>query len=521
MRTVWVSFDTIGRDCLIAAAESGREVVGVVTLPAPVDPNRSGQCSFDDVAAGLGAEVVETTDVNSEATLDAVRRLDPELIFVVGWSQLVRDPFIALAREGIFGLHPTLLPRHRGRAPIPWAILSGLARTGVTLFEIVDATADSGSIVGQVAVEIAPDETASTLFDRLATAHVELVREYVPQLVAGTAPRIPQDPKRASHWQNEVPGRRDHRLGDARAVSLRLGAGADEAVSRRVHVPRRREGRRLARTTRGARRGRAGRDDRRRRRRGTGRRLWRGRARPRGDRDRGCSARSGSEARMTRVLVFAAHPDDEVLGMGGTIAVHAAARADAVRIVCVTDGSSTQYPGDAAKRAQKEGEARRAAHELGVDDYVHLDLPDMRLDTLAHVEVNRVVEEQISDFAPEVVYTPQPDVNLDHRALFDSVAVATRPVPGQRVRRLLTYAPTSSIEWTPAPVNWFVPNWFVDITATLERKLAAFAYYETEMRPYPHPRSERAIRAAAEFHGASCGCEYAEPFVLVRALEPI
>ena len=81
---------------------------------------------------------------------------------------------------------------------------------------------------------------------------------------------------------------------------------------------------------------------------------------------------------MSRVLVIAAHPDDEVLGMGGTIALHATVRQDAVRIVCVTDGSSTQYPGDAEKRAQKEEEARAAAAELGVTDYVHLDLPDMR-----------------------------------------------------------------------------------------------------------------------------------------------
>jgi len=224
-------------------------------------------------------------------------------------------------------------------------------------------------------------------------------------------------------------------------------------------------------------------------------------------------------AASVRVLVFAAHPDDEVLGMGGTIAVHAVDRGDMVRIACVTDGSSTQYPGDAAKRAQKEGEATRAAAELGVTDYVHLDLPDMRLDTLAHVEVNRVVEEQVRAFEPTVVYTPHPDVNYDHRALFDSVVVATRPVPTQSVRRLLTYAPTSSTEWTPAPVNWFVPNWYEDVTGMLERKLTAFAQYETEQRPYPHPRSERAIRAAAEFHGASCGCEHAEPFVLVRSLE--
>src|SRR5206468_11110387 len=124
---------------------------------------------------------------------------------VVGWSQLVRQPFIAGAREGVFGMHPTLLPRHRGRAPIPWAILSGLARTGVTLFEIVDETADSGSIVGQAVVEIGPEETAATLFDRLAAAHVDLVLEYVPQLVARTAPRTPQDARRASAWPRRTP----------------------------------------------------------------------------------------------------------------------------------------------------------------------------------------------------------------------------------------------------------------------------------------------------------------------------
>jgi LmbE family N-acetylglucosaminyl deacetylase len=153
-----------------------------------------------------------------------------------------------------------------------------------------------------------------------------------------------------------------------------------------------------------------------------------------------------------------------------------------------------------------------------VTDYVHLDLPDMRLDTLAHVEVNGVVEEHVRDHRAEVVYCVQPDVNLDHRVLFDSVSVATRPAPGQSVRRVLTYAPTSSTEWTPAAANWFVPNWFVDVTTTLEQKLEAFAAYATERRDWPHPRSERALRAHAAYFGATVGCEAAEPFVLVRGL---
>jgi methionyl-tRNA formyltransferase len=200
-----VSFDTIGRDCLEAGAGVGAEIVGIVTLPGPIDPNRSGQCSFDEVAERLGAVLHETHDINADGTIEAVRELEPQLVFVVGWSQLVREPFIALASEGVYGMHPSLLPRHRGRAPIPWAILTGLARTGVTLFEIADGTADSGSIVGQVTLEIAPDETATTLFARVAAAHVELTRELVPQLLARSAPRIPQDPSRASSWPKRTP----------------------------------------------------------------------------------------------------------------------------------------------------------------------------------------------------------------------------------------------------------------------------------------------------------------------------
>jgi methionyl-tRNA formyltransferase len=205
MRTVWVSFDTIGRDCLEAAVDSGAEIVGVVTLPGPIDPNRSGQCAFDDVAARLDAALVETRDVNAPETLNVIRKLEPELVLVVGWSQLVHDAFISLASEGVFGMHPTLLPRHRGRAPIPWAILAGLARTGVTLFEIVDETPDSGGIVGQVTLDIGPEETATSLFARIAEAHVELTREYVPRLIARDAPRIPQDATRASSWPRRTP----------------------------------------------------------------------------------------------------------------------------------------------------------------------------------------------------------------------------------------------------------------------------------------------------------------------------
>ena len=205
MRVVWVSFDVMGRDCLEAAAEAGAEIVAVVTVPGPIDPSRSGQCSFDEVAARHGAALIQTADANAPEAVAAVREARPEMIFVVGWSQLVRQDFIETASRGVYGMHPTLLPRHRGRAPIPWTILAGLARTGVTLFEITDPTADSGPIVAQVEVPVAPDETATTLYDKLSRAHVELVREAVPLLAAGTAERIPQDERRASTWPKRTP----------------------------------------------------------------------------------------------------------------------------------------------------------------------------------------------------------------------------------------------------------------------------------------------------------------------------
>lgn len=205
-RVAWVSFDEIGRDCMRAAAEAGARVVAAVTLPKAADPKPSGWCEFDGVAAELGAEVIETTNVNAPETVERIRAAAPDMIFVVGWSQLVREDFIALAARGVFGMHPTLLPKHRGRAPLPWAILSGLATTGVTLFEIVDPSADSGGIVGRVEVPIDPDETATTLFEKVSDAHIELVRSLMPALLDGTAPREAQDAKRASEWPKRRPG---------------------------------------------------------------------------------------------------------------------------------------------------------------------------------------------------------------------------------------------------------------------------------------------------------------------------
>lgn len=219
-----------------------------------------------------------------------------------------------------------------------------------------------------------------------------------------------------------------------------------------------------------------------------------------------------------RVLVVAAHPDDEILGMGGTIARHALHEDAEVTVLWVSEGSTTQYPGDQEIQLRKFKEAEAAARRLGVRNFVQGDLLDMRLDTMPHIEVNRVIEDVVEEFGPDTVYTVHPDVNSDHRAVFQSAMVATRPGAGRSIRRVLTFATTSGIEWTPPFQQTFTPNWFSDITATVEDKVEAFAEYTTETRPWPHPRSSRAIRATAQHWGSWVGREAAEPFTLVREI---
>lgn len=217
------------------------------------------------------------------------------------------------------------------------------------------------------------------------------------------------------------------------------------------------------------------------------------------------------------VLVVAAHPDDEVLGMAGTLARHAGA-GDDVTVLWVTDGSSAQYPGRPDLARQKDEESEAALAVLGVRRWIRAGLPDMRLDTVAHVEVNQVVEAAVERLRPQVVYCVHPDVNRDHREAFAATAVATRPRPGSPVRAVLTYATASAAEWTPPSEATFAPTWYVDISAELELKLNAMACYRTELRPWPHPRSPEAITAAARACGAAVGVEAAEPFCLVRRI---
>ena len=223
---------------------------------------------------------------------------------------------------------------------------------------------------------------------------------------------------------------------------------------------------------------------------------------------------------MKKVLVLAAHPDDEVLGMGGTIA-KLTSEGNEVVLAIVTDGSSSQYRMNADLNEiinRKKLETESAAHILGIKEIIYCGLPDMRLDTVAHIEVNAAIERVIDTVQPDVVYTHfYGDVNKDHTCVYESTLVAVRPVPGQKVREVYCYSVPSSTEWSPLMASTaFLANVYVDIEQYAQRKYEALAAYHTELREYPHPRSVETVKKLDEAIGLTVGLKKAESFVLIR-----
>lgn len=223
-----------------------------------------------------------------------------------------------------------------------------------------------------------------------------------------------------------------------------------------------------------------------------------------------------------KVLVIAAHPDDEVYGMGGTIA-KLAAQGNEVHVLIVTDGCTAQYAGrpDLPEIIEKKHrEAIEANTLLGVKQVHFGTFPDMKLDTVPHVEVNRLIEETVDQVRPDTVYTHfYGDVNLDHQMVYRSTLVAVRPVPGQCVKALYAYYVPSSTEWSPQLAHTvFLPNTMTDITGFEERKEQALLAYQTEARAYPHPRSAQYVRETDRARGLQWGMGSSEAFMLLRKI---
>lgn len=231
-----------------------------------------------------------------------------------------------------------------------------------------------------------------------------------------------------------------------------------------------------------------------------------------------------SISETNQVLIIAAHPDDEILGCGGAIARHRK-RGDSVAVLIMADGisSRSERPKQFSVQDLRERQqsAQQANNILGVDDLTLLSYPDNRMDGVVLLDVVKDVEKKLDQFKPSIVYTHHSgDVNIDHSIVHEAVIVACRPQPGHSVRQLLFFETPSSTEWRPAVSrSLFAPNWFVDISATLDVKLEALAAYSSEIKDFPHPRSLAAVEHLARWRGASAGVQAAEAFELGRYIQ--
>jgi N-acetylglucosamine malate deacetylase 1 len=217
------------------------------------------------------------------------------------------------------------------------------------------------------------------------------------------------------------------------------------------------------------------------------------------------------------VLVVAPHPDDEVLGAGGTIARLASEGRD-VHVVIVTKGGPPLF--DEAFIERGRAEAREAHRLLGVKETVFLDgFPAALLDTIPQSTLNAGLREAIDGVEPELLFIPFPgDLHIDHRMVAEAAFVATRPNRRHPIAAVLAYEALSETNWGVPGTQGFTPNVFVDISRHLDLKLDAMGRFLSQLQPFPHERSLEALRALAIGRGATSGLEAAEAFVLIRGI---
>jgi LmbE family N-acetylglucosaminyl deacetylase len=222
---------------------------------------------------------------------------------------------------------------------------------------------------------------------------------------------------------------------------------------------------------------------------------------------------------IRNVLAIAAHADDEALGCGGTLARHAAAGA-AVSVVFLADGIGARGE-DAAEAAARRAAASEAAAILGTRPPIFGGFPDNRMDSVPLLDVIAWLAKATQGIEPDIVYTHAGgDLNVDHRVAHQATLTLFRPQPQSSVRGIFAFEVPSSTEWSSAAIGApFVPDRFVDIAATRDKKRRALEAYAAEMRPFPHARSFEAIEARDRWRGASVGLAAAEAFQTLRWIE--
>lgn len=192
------------RYALKALVDRNAEVVGVFTIDESLQKGVSDFATFDDLVEGKKIPIYRFNNLHTSDAIQKLKELKPDLLYVIGWSWLLRKEILELPTRGVIGFHPTLLPEGRGRAPIPWTILKGLRKSGVTLFYLTEK-ADAGDIIQQIVFNIDPKVTATMLYQKVCEQTYEIVSKTFPLLSSGKEKRIKQDETKATYWTKRRP----------------------------------------------------------------------------------------------------------------------------------------------------------------------------------------------------------------------------------------------------------------------------------------------------------------------------
>lgn len=227
--------------------------------------------------------------------------------------------------------------------------------------------------------------------------------------------------------------------------------------------------------------------------------------------------REAMPVRPSRAVVIAPHPDDECLGVGGTISLLTEQGVE-VTVVTVSADQPPLYPVGVMESV--EAEARRAHKVLNVSDSIFINLPSVELATLPIAEINGPIEDVIDKLRPQLVFAPFPDRHKDHKVVFDASMVATRPVgPGSDIQLVALYETISETYWNiPGVEPTFAPNWTIDISDHIETKISAYKEFSSQISEFPGPRSAEALRALAMFRGSQSSFAYGESFYFARSV---
>lgn len=215
-----------------------------------------------------------------------------------------------------------------------------------------------------------------------------------------------------------------------------------------------------------------------------------------------------------KILIITPHPDDEVLGCGGTIKKYTKT-GNGVFACIVTKGYTPEW--SKIFLNNKLEETKKSNKILGIKKTYYLNFPTVKLDSILQKDLNDAIQGIINKVRPEIIFIPHfGDLNKDHRLIHEAALVAARPLAGNSVKKILVYETISETEWGPLPFP-FVPTVYYNINSTLKEKIKAMEAYGTELRPFPHPRSSKVIEALAVKRGSESGLGLAEAFMLIRS----